>query len=340
MEKLSSGSGGRGLAMNSGLLISFCNTPPYFRLKQKGRSPLGLLDYERGLIYWIKLPIKADYSGITGLTQDRKSVFVSYQSKNSGIIVLDKAGLGVKYWFGLPEAKDVHSVLVANGFLYVVSTGNDQVLRYKFKSGENSFSSMRILWKPKGSLGQGDTHHLNSMCKYEENFLVSAFGRRSGERWSSARNGYILDLKSGKKIVGQIYHPHSLFSDGKDIVFCESVTKSLKKNNHETLFKFADGYTRGVAKINDWWAVGLSRGRRVSRSTGLINSIADPGELVSVCRVVFLKKGAVGKENVFSFNFKRFHNEIYDVLALKGSFFVEKRNVVGQDAVDKVTGNF
>ncbi|MBU2592179.1 hypothetical protein KKD61_01810 [Patescibacteria group bacterium] len=41
--------------MNSKLLISFCNLA-HPKLKRNKHSPLGVLDYKKNLVYWIKLP--------------------------------------------------------------------------------------------------------------------------------------------------------------------------------------------------------------------------------------------------------------------------------------------
>lgn len=318
------------------LLISFCNSPPYSKLKKKGYSPLGILDYEKNMVYWLKVPPAPKYSGITGLSQNKDYIFASYQSKNTGaIIVFAKAGLGVKYWTELPGSKDVHSILFHNNFLYVVSAGNDQILSYRCKNGEIDVSSAKSLWKPKESSGQSDTHHLNSICWHKRGLFVSAFGPKTGERWSSAKNGYILELKSGRKLAVQIYHPHSIFSNGDNIVFCESTARSLRTNGNRIIFKFADGYTRGLAGAGNYWAVGLSAGRRVSRSTKLINSIADPGELIAICKLVFLEKNFRQPKISFLFDFISFHNEIYDVLPMRNDFFVADRNVIGRNMLKK-----
>ncbi|MBU2592180.1 hypothetical protein KKD61_01815 [Patescibacteria group bacterium] len=76
----------------------------------------------------------------------------------------------------MPQAKDLHSILFSNDFLHVVSTGNDRVLRYKFKDERIDLSSVKTLWNPNESPGKSNTHHLNAICKHKGVVLVSAFG--------------------------------------------------------------------------------------------------------------------------------------------------------------------
>jgi len=327
------------IKVKSGLLISFCNTLPYLKLEKRGYSSLGMLDRKEETIYWIRLPALKGDSGITGLSQSKKYIFALYQAEGSRVVVFDKEGLGIKYWSKLPQAKDGHSILFTKGFLYVVSTGTDRVLKYRIEGGEIDLVSAEMVWKPDGSIGKTDTHHINSICRHKNSILVSAFGLKKGERWSSARNGYIVDLESGKEKVKSIYHPHSVFSDGEKIVFCESSAGFLRKGS-QVLVRFNNGYTRGLTKMGDFWVVGLSSGRRVSKSTGFINSVVDSGELVVNCRAVFLKALSFG-EKAFSFDFGNVHQEIYDILAIRGDFLIKESNIVGKTRVKKrseVTG--
>jgi hypothetical protein len=114
------------------------------------------------------------------------------------------------------------------------------------------------------------------------------------------------------------------------------------------LFKFSEGYARGLATNDDFLVIGLSSGRKVSKSTGTINNIADPGELVPCCKVVFIEmdyslgsclKGTPSifrSQKMFAFDLNDFHNEIYDLLILEGNYSVKGRNSVGKSNVTKI----
>lgn len=243
----------------------------------------------------------------------------------------------------LSELKDPHSVLLDKDFLYVVSTGTDSVLRYKLINGKVC-SESEIVWTASKTNDYGDTHHLNAITKWRSKILISAFGPKEGLRWSTAKKGYILDINTGSKIIKNIYHPHSIFAYRNKIFYCESSSKSLKTYN-QRVAKFKTGYTRGLIVFRGFFIVGLSSGRKVSKSTGLINNIADPGELIPSCKVVFLKRNFWGDkiipEKSYLFDFDKFHKEIYDLIPLDFAISnLSEDSIIDKKRVKKRRGKF
>jgi len=225
-----------------------------------------------------------------------------------------KSTLRLKSWHRLKEVEDPHAILVSGEGLVVTSTGNDRVISYPCRGSEVDLTSANILWIPPGSRGQKDTHHLNSICFKGDSLLVSAFGLKVGRLWKSARRGYIFDTTRNREVLGRLSHPHSLLADGEDLFYCESTAARVKKNE-STFYEFRSGYTRGLAKIGHTLIVGRSSWRRVSRSTGLVSHFEGWGSPIGGCSLTFLD--LVDRRVVGSIDLGSFHDEIFDILAVK-----------------------
>jgi len=147
----------------------------------------------------------------------------------------------------LPEIKDPHSMLFYDSYIYVVSTGTDRVIRYKYQ--DNSLLvDPEVVWC--ASNRKADTHHINSIISFEGEILISAFGPKSSKKWTSAKNGYIYNISQGKVLVENIYHPHTISVRNGDIYYCESRTSEFHSINKGYIDKF-NGYLRGVTWLSD-----------------------------------------------------------------------------------------
>src|SRR3989339_309717 len=289
-------------------LISFCN--------QSGdsRNNLLLIDLKTGK----KRYLLNNVGGFTGLGQDSKYLYALSQTSPTRIYIIEKGSGKSILLQKLEEVLDPHSLAVSENFLYVVSTGNDQVLQYKFDRVKNKLFFQKIFWWPNGSDKISDTHHINSLFMLNNQMYVSAFGPKKSEKWSSADEGYILNITENRKEIEHIYHPHSIFTEGsifskRNIYYCESSTKSVKKNNL-TLIKLDLGYTRGLYLQGKYLALGTSSGRKHSKSTGLINNPADEGTPEDDCRLLIFKKNFFNKFVLKkSFDFLPNHKEIYAI---------------------------
>ena len=211
---------------------------------------------------------------------------------------------------------DPHSLIIENEFLYIVSTGNDQVLKYRFDEDNMIISYVASVWKPDDSNGDADTHHINSIFKNINGIFISAFGKKD-KKWSSAKNGYILNINTDKKKIEKIYHPHSLSMSGKDYYYCESSTRSVIKNTKK-IITLNKGYVRGLAFDGRYLLLGTSSGRKNSKSTGEVNNPAEDGILEENCKLLVYKKNFFGKYKFMKeFDFSTEHQEIYDIIIMK-----------------------
>jgi hypothetical protein len=288
------------------LLISFCNSKPIDELNHEGTTPLAIIDTSNNQLTWIKLPLELKFNSITGLSQNTTHIFAAFSGEQIGIFSINKLTLDVKHTL-IKYIYDPHSIAVIDNYLYIVSTGNDTVFKHEILPDNYISQKGKIFWKPKGSKGLLDTHHLNSLFYSPSNLLVSGFGPKENKRWSSAKNGYIYDLINNKYVIKNIYHPHSIFKDIK-LKVCESSTSSILINGSKEL-SVDSGYVRGLYKKSNSYYIGISSGRKVSKSTGITNNPAEKGEIQINCKLVF------GKNNKYYFyDFSTFHKEIYAII--------------------------
>ncbi len=300
-------------------MISFCNPS-----SEKSVSNLLLIDLKKEKFFEIETNLGGN--GFTGLNSDDEFIYALYQSEKPILVILKKDTWKVFLKEELKELKDPHSLEVVGDKIYAVSTGADQVLEYQFDKEKRTVRFTKIFWSPKESPQNSDTQHLNSIFyeKKSGDFFVSAFGEKSGKKNSSAKNGYIFNISKNQKLVEPIYHPHSIFVEKGDIYYCESVSKSVKKNS-KTIIELTSGYTRGLFLYKNYLFLGTSSGRKKSKSTNLINNPGDPGGLIEDCRLLIFKKSRIINKYklIKTFNFLPDRKEIYDIKVMNSKNFRE-----------------
>ena len=294
------------------VLVSFCNIPEHTT------SPLAVLqlDQRKGELLSYA-PVALGYPELvttaTGLTFADGKIFVLFTSRGNKTYVaaLNEHDLSSLFYYELAEIKDGHSILAIKDCLYVVSTGTDEVVRYDIQ--EKTLENPQVFWRASDT--KQDTHHINSIVEYHGDLLISGFGKKTGQLWSTATNGYIFNITSNSFMADGIHHPHSLSIRNGKIYYSDSHRNAFcMVGNSETIFDL-QGYTRGISWLSDdLVCLATSMGRRVSKSTGLIGNAADPGELVGECGLLLgniSKKKIVGKIDLSWFG-----PEIYDIVVL------------------------
>jgi len=220
---------------------------------------------------------------------------------------------------------DPHSILSYNNDLYVVGSGSnnlykfdlDKCVRGPWNEDPHAPCSKHSSIFYSESNEDTDVVHLNSAAVYQDDIYISAFGKRKDEFWRSADEGYIRNIKTGEK-VAQVYHPHSLVTRENSIYFCESCKSSVRNLKGEELILPELGYTRGLAFKDDLMFVGTSQGRKVSKSTGIINNPADPGAIAGNCDIYIYRVGTTLNESKLlnKLDLSPWANEIFDILIL------------------------
>ncbi|NCA93881.1 MAG: DUF4915 domain-containing protein [Sphingobacteriia bacterium] len=289
------------------VLISFCNPQP-----ESINKNLLILDLKNK---------KSEYlletrDGLTGITQDNN--FFYSLSQNSKIYIIDRSSHKLILTKKLDNLLDPHSLFIEEDELFVVSTGNNEILKYKISKDRLNVDFVEVFWKQHGTNNEvGDIYHINSIFKEKKSIYITAFGLRSGDRWSSAKNGYVLNITDDRKEIYNIYHPHSLIIKDEKMYYCESALQSVKEGNN-IIVKLKSGYVRGLALDKKYLVLGVSGGRKVSKSTGMLNKISETSLMEANCKILVFKKKLFLEEYkaIKEFNFFPNHTEIYDILII------------------------
>jgi hypothetical protein len=214
----------------------------------------------------------------------------------------------------LPDVSDPHSICVFNDRLLVTSTGTDEIVAYDLDDRKVT-GNAESFWR--ASDAGSDTHHVNSVCTDGSAVIVSAFGPREGELWSSARSGYIYNITEQRMILSDLQHPHSARIFDGVLYFDESSRQSLRTASGGRVI--IGGYVRGCERLRDGtMLVGSNAARRVSRSRGVVTNAANientEGERVGSCSLVRVGLGAVPLREFIDVS--AYGLEIYDIAAL------------------------
>jgi hypothetical protein len=201
---------------------------------------------------------------IAGLAADEHFVYVAVR-RPAGLILLNRRDLRVVQRHALPELNDLHSLGVREHEVFVVSTGTDEVVCLSLRGSR--IVSQSVLWRPAGSALRADAHHLNGLCFYRGELHVSGFGKKTGEGWPTAGDGFICNLERGATVVSGLRHPHSLLPLDDGLAYCESGARTVHLPARPPI-RDMPGYARGLCRIGDHLLVGASARRLVSRTSG------------------------------------------------------------------------
>jgi hypothetical protein len=292
------------------ILVSFCNvwTP--------GRPALGVLNTETSNFRVIQLPREVTHCyGIRGLAASERYIYAVLQEtplSPPGLLVLDHAHLSLLSHYDFRSTGDVHSLWASGDAVYAVSTGTDEVIELQLR--DDVVVSERVFWRPEPGATRADHHHLNGICGWRGDVLVSGFGKKTGQLWSSAASGFIVNLSTGEKTASGIEQPHSVIALGDKVAYCESRNMAVQILGEGGVHRLP-GYTRGLCLVGGKLFVGTSRGRRVSKSTGIMNHPGDPGEPGGQCGISRLSADDLEVEE--NIDLSAYGEEVYDLLAVQ-----------------------
>lgn len=300
------------------ILISFCNTSEI-----PGFPNLGIFNTETQDIQIIDLPREIPPTGITGLTVSSKYIFIGLQHSTGGIhaalsppglLIFSKENFSLLTWYPMQLVSDIHSMILHDHetTLLIASTGTDEIIEVKLD--DDKVISEKVYMH----LGTGtrmDNRHVNSICEWHNEIYVSAFGEKEeGGDWSTARNGYLMNLTKGIKIIEGLEHPHSLTVINNRLAYCESRKKAFRFVDGDQVDSLP-GYTRGLCAAGDKIYVGTSKHRKKSKSTGKKVSSTDQQSLG--CTLSIISSPDLHVEKIIDLNNYAF--EIYDLLPLHRS---------------------
>jgi hypothetical protein len=255
----------------------------------------------------LEIPGALGVTGIMGLAHFGEDLLAVTQGAPALLLRLTRQYDIRKTWL-LHSVKDAHSLTVADGTAYIASPGTDSVVAFDARRGE------RVFWQDND---QGrDTIHLNSVLCTRGNLYATAFGKKQGDDWRSAENGYLINLTTGAVVVAALYHPHSVTRsrDENDLYFCESQRMVIGRADGQRL-RVGSSYPRGLVVTATELCVGFSRARLTSRSRQPEGSGWMPGK----CGVQVYRRAGnrLGDTQVIAtVDLDAYGAEIYDLLAL------------------------
>jgi len=251
--------------------------------------------------------------GVTGLYPYKDGFLCLLQAKTHKLFYIDKK-YRVKGKWPLKKVKDGHSIVVWKDKIYIASTGNNSIVEFLPDKNEE-----KIFWQYNSS--ETDTIHVNSMVWHNDQMIISAFGKKDGDQWITARNGFLKNIHEERIIKSSLFHPHTLIKTPEGIFFCESAKKRIMPINGYDALNVEKGYVRGLLITKDEIAVGISHARTRSKSTGKLNDM--DSELMksfqSGCGIkIYKRRGSKLRDAEFVkfIDLYSYSNEIYDLISI------------------------
>ena len=299
-------------AAKDALLLSFCN---------QAASPecsLCFMDAGSGHIRWLDLAqwpgaIRENLAGVCGLAIQGDRLLLVTQSEQPSLVLWDIKEARLLSTLTLHACRDPHSLVWHEGFVYVVSTGTNEI--YRVSLAENVLGTEERFWACLGTSQEPDQVHLTGLTLDADGRLIaSCFGERTGEgRWGAS--GRVFYLDNNETVHAGLSQPHSPVVAGDTLAFAESKTGQVYLYERsasgwglrQTIA--VGGYPRGIAFGGDDLFVGISADRKVSRSQKVpldIGSEAQPSALIRLNR----RTGEIRRIPGISL----YGNEIYDIV--------------------------
>lgn len=301
---------------NSCILISFCN-----QLSSPKHS-LCILDPTKEDSQWIELSaipeaLRQDFSGITGSCRVGEEIIIVTQSATPALACVSINEAKVTNHIALEKSRDPHSLVFHTGYIYLVSTGTNEIYRVPFHNGQ--FGREELFWGYPGVSYNKDEVHLNGLTIDKDRLIASCFGpKRTDGSWGA--KGRVFYVDSGHTIHESLNQPHSPTVHGYRLAFAESAAHKIHiyiKDEHDEWMvdKEIDlsGYARGVAvKGSNLW-VGISADRKISRSQHKFLNDGQQESSDSALVEIDIKTGVQSKK----LTLLGFGREVYDLVELR-----------------------
>jgi Domain of unknown function (DUF4915) len=198
----------------------------------------------------------------------------------------------------------------------VVSTDNDTLFRYELNDAGTNVVTIEKVFCADPRRRDGDWHHLNSVTEWRRELYVAMFGTSDALAHIDRRNGRVMRLSDGATIAEGLYHPHSLFAHGDELLVVESHAHAVRRiaGGPRAEWKIEGGYPRGIVADDDMIWVGVSALRQESSSLGTPNIITSSSPLDFCTRLVELDPATarIGR----TIDLSHLAAEIFDVRAM------------------------
>jgi Domain of unknown function (DUF4915) len=165
---------------------------------------------------------------------------------------------GARTYERLDDVRDPHDVCWYDGAVHIASSWDDTVWR---------LPGPTPAWRLGG--GAPDGWHVNSLTVVDGSLHACAFGRYDRHKaWKDAPQpdtGFVVDLRTGRPVLGGLSQPHTPRRVGDRWFVCESLIGTLTECAPDgTILRRArvKRFTRGLAVLGDRWALVGGNGHR------------------------------------------------------------------------------
>lgn len=247
-------------------VVTFCNQHSTPRLA------VCAIDLDDGKRAWLPVPDGFD-RGAAGIAEIDGDLLVAAQP---GGIVRYGADLRPVAFIPTPGARNLHSILyrAEEHALYVTSAHNDTLFRLRLDEPGTGVVAADEVYCADPQRRGDDRYHLNSIAEYGGELYVTMFGPSDGPTLKHHRNGRVVRVRDGEPLVEGLYHPHSLYAHGDELLVIESQAQTVRRvaGGPAAEWKIDGGYPRGIVAAggSTVW-VGVSAMRRESSSLGTAN---------------------------------------------------------------------
>jgi hypothetical protein len=296
------------------ILVSLCN------VRSRTAARLAVFDPKQETLSPLCLPESVPANmGVTGLIADQCYIYVATQialstSKENCrfLLTFNRSDFTLFSTYSFQQAVDVHSLCWYNGRVMVVSSGTDEIIALEISGGK--VLAEAVYWRLEQGEARHDLQHLSGICAVPGGLIVCGFGKKSAQLWSSATDGFLIDLSRGSRILSALHQPHSVTRFSSSIFYCESRKMAIRRC-YDTKFQLLPGYTRGMCHSGSFLFVGASIGRKRSRSTEeLVENFAESG---SKCEEISISRLDPDTLSILSSTgFDSGGGEIYDLLPI------------------------
>lgn len=303
--------------LEASVVITFCNQ------KASPSHSLLLMHASEQNYSWVDLEgirvnLGADLGGVCGACRVHDDVAICAQSGvNPFLGLLDVTKREIKTTRVLEQCKDPHSICLRGDYIYVVSTGTNEI--YRVRCVGSVLGREELFWQYPGVRHDTDEVHLNGITSHEGRFIASCFGQRTREgKWGA--NGKVFFLDGGRSVCEGLEQPHTPLVMVDKLFFAESAADKVHlyveddsgnwRQRHEWVMP---GYTRGLAVTGSTLLVGISSARRISRSKKTANekSLRNSSTAIVSIDLETLEAAQVNDLNAFG-------KEIYDIVPVGG----------------------
>lgn len=251
-------------------IVSFCAqrySPEY---------SLAMLDTKNQQGSWIKFSHvlteidRKTFLGVCGIYSFQHYIAFVTQSSPSYLVIVEIQNQKIIAAKSLKKCVDSHSIVYHENYIYVVSSGTNEIYRLQFIN--NTLGNEELFWRYPGVSYDKDEVHLNGLAIDNGNFIASCFGYRASDGTFTKDQGRIFYL-NGKSIHEGLAQPHSPRVENQKLFFAESWRSNIyvyDKAGEEdwkirTIFQIK-GYLRGLTLNKNHLYIASSISRNISRS--------------------------------------------------------------------------